>query len=95
MCEVLAASPAGRDLAPFDAVILSGVLHHAIDPPALLRRVLRFLKVGGQLLVTSPNALSFHRLLAVEMGIAQTPHALDGEAGAPPENHLVRPDIPA
>lgn len=73
-----AGGPALRQLAPdgFDAVLLSGLLHETLAPEALLRAGVEQLAPGGALLASVPNALSFHRLLAVEAGLAPTPHTL-------------------
>jgi SAM-dependent methyltransferase len=59
-----------------DLLIVSGVIHETGEPEALLRAGLRWLKPGGHLLVSVPNALSFHRLLAVEMGLMDKPEVL-------------------
>jgi SAM-dependent methyltransferase len=59
-----------------DLVIVSGVIHETGAPEALLQASLRWLRPGGHLLVSVPNALSFHRLLAVQMGLAEAPEAL-------------------
>lgn len=59
-----------------DLVIVSGVIHETGAPEALLEAGLRWLKPGGHLLVSVPNAWSFHRLLAVQMGLAEAPEAL-------------------
>lgn len=65
--------PAG---ASADLVIVSGVIHETAEPEALLQASLRWLRPGGHLLVSVPNAWSFHRLLAVQMGLAEAPEAL-------------------
>ncbi|MBT9598177.1 MAG: methyltransferase domain-containing protein [Vitreoscilla sp.] len=59
-----------------DLLIVSGVIHETAEPEALLRAGLRWLRPGGHLLVSVPNALSFHRLLAVQMGLIEAPEAL-------------------
>jgi len=59
-----------------DLVIVSGVIHETGAPEALLRASLQWLKPGGHLLVSVPNALSFHRLLAVQMGLIEAPETL-------------------
>ena len=43
----------------FDAVTLSHVIEHVPDPVALLAEVRRILKVGGRLVMTTPNLRSF------------------------------------
>ena len=59
-----------------DLLIVSGVIHETGAPEALLRAGLQWLKPGGHLLVSVPNALSFHRLLAVQMGLIEAPETL-------------------
>ncbi|MBQ0933742.1 methyltransferase domain-containing protein [Ideonella paludis] len=59
-----------------DMVVISGVIHETAAPEALLQAALAPLKLGGLALISVPNAHSFHRLLAVEMGLAEAPEAL-------------------
>lgn len=59
-----------------DVVLISGVLHETAAPQALLAAGLQALRPGGALVATVPNAWSFHRLLAVRMGLTDTPEAL-------------------
>lgn len=54
---------------PFDAVLALHVLEHVDAPGDLLRRVHRWLRPGGTLIVVVPNRESIHRRLAVLMGI--------------------------
>ena len=72
--------PAGQGA---DLVIVSGVIHETAEPEALLQAALAWLAPGGHLLVSVPNALSFHRLLAVQMGLIERPEALSAR------NHLL------
>ncbi len=41
--------------AEFDALILSEVLEHLVEPGVLLRRLSRFVRPGGMVLASSPN----------------------------------------
>lgn len=75
-CEEPTVGKAAHDLGPFDVVLLSGVLQDVDSPAELLRASLALAAPGANVLVTTPNALSFHRLLAVEMGLTSTPHEL-------------------
>ncbi len=86
-CEDPAVGRAVHELGPFDVVLLSGVLQDVEDPARLLHISLAFSEPGAHVLVTTPNALSFHRLLAVEMGLMPTPHSLS------PRNMRFRQDI--
>ena len=74
-CEDPAVGKAARELGPFDVVLISQVLHEVENPIDLLHSALALAAPGAHVLVTTPNALSFHRLLAVEMGLMPTPQA--------------------
>lgn len=86
-CQDPAIDKSVRELGPFDVVLLSGVLQDVPDPAELLRVSLDYAAPGARILVTTPNALSFHRLLAVEMGLMPTPHSLS------PRNRRFRQDV--
>lgn len=49
--------------APYDVIVLSNVLEHALDPTEMLRHVHRVLRPGGALWVSCPNAASVLRRL--------------------------------
>jgi 2-polyprenyl-3-methyl-5-hydroxy-6-metoxy-1,4-benzoquinol methylase len=48
-----------RPAQPYDVVVLSNVLEHALDPAAMLREVARLLKPGGAVWISCPNARSW------------------------------------
>jgi 2-polyprenyl-3-methyl-5-hydroxy-6-metoxy-1,4-benzoquinol methylase len=52
----------------FDAVILSHVLEHLKDPVSVLRRVLAYLRPGGQVLIAVPNVVEYKCRLRFLMG---------------------------
>jgi hypothetical protein len=54
---------------PFDFVVASGLLHEVREPEALLGAIASLCGAGTAVHVNVPNARSFHRLLAVEMGL--------------------------
>lgn len=64
--EVANAAPASG---PFDTVIVSSLLHEVADPRRLLSAVRSVCAAGALVHVNVPNARSFHRILAVEMGL--------------------------
>ena len=53
----------------FDSIILSGILEHLIDPFAILRRIKRWLKRDGYIIIVVPNARSVHRRIGMRMGL--------------------------
>ena len=55
----------------YDAVLLSGLLHETTEPERLLAAAHQLLADGGWAIVIVPNALSMHRLLAVEMNLTK------------------------
>jgi SAM-dependent methyltransferase len=67
-----------ESLAPhgFDTALVSSVLHETTEPERLLEATVDAMRSGGQILVNVPNAFSFHRLLAVKMGLISAPDAL-------------------
>lgn len=58
----------------FDFVFVAGLLHEVPDPAALMRAVRRVMPAQAVAYVSAPNALSFHRLLAVEMRLIKSVH---------------------
>lgn len=53
----------------YGSVLALHVLEHVDDPVALLRWMRRWLDDDGQLIVVVPNCESFHRRIAVHMGL--------------------------
>ncbi|MFN7112728.1 MAG: class I SAM-dependent methyltransferase [Alphaproteobacteria bacterium] len=69
-----------EDLTPsqkFDTIVLEHILEHVNDPVSLLKLARQWLAPGGVMLMGVPNALSFHRLAAVKMGMLQSPYQLN------------------
>jgi 2-polyprenyl-3-methyl-5-hydroxy-6-metoxy-1,4-benzoquinol methylase len=75
-CEDPVVGKAVSELGPFDILLLSGVLHEVEAPLPFLQSALALVAAETPILVTTPNALSFHRLLAVEMGLITDPHEI-------------------
>lgn len=61
----------------FNTIIMAHILEHVDAPVALLQRVREWLAPAGRILATVPNALSFHRLAAVKMGLLATSDQLN------------------
>jgi len=62
---------------PVDTVIMSHVLEHVDQPLALLKRVARWIKPDGRILIMVPNADSLHRQVGVAMGVIPSVTSLD------------------
>lgn len=60
----------------FDLCICSGLLHEVESPLEIILAAKKSLSKSGVLHVNVPNATSFHRILAVEMGLISTPYQL-------------------
>ncbi|HVO33308.1 MAG TPA: class I SAM-dependent methyltransferase [Elusimicrobiota bacterium] len=52
-----------RPAQPYNAIVLSNVLEHALDPRLMLRQVRALLAPGGELWISCPNAASWLRTL--------------------------------
>lgn len=60
------------DTEKFDTVVASHILEHVLDSVGVLKQVKSWLKPDGRAIIVVPNAQSFHRELAVKMGIQET-----------------------
>lgn len=61
----------------FDTIILNHVLEHIADPIPLLKQILSWLAPKGKFIVGVPNARSFHRMVAVKMGLLESIYSLN------------------
>lgn len=61
----------------FDTIVASHVLEHIKDPVCILKKIKDWLFPDGVLLVLVPNAFSFHRLVAVKMGLLERAEQLN------------------
>jgi 2-polyprenyl-3-methyl-5-hydroxy-6-metoxy-1,4-benzoquinol methylase len=61
----------------FDVVLGTHILEHLEDPVATLARTRDWLRPDGRVIMLVPNALSIHRVVAVEMGLLSAPDALN------------------
>ncbi len=71
VASTIEAAAASRTFAPgdFDFIVLSSLLHELPDPPGVLRGVRALCTHGTRVHCNVPNAGSFHRELAVAMGL--------------------------
>lgn len=61
----------------FDTIIMDHVLEHIKDTGKVLNKVKSLMHSNSNLIIGVPNALSFHRLLGVEMGELNSPYELN------------------
>ncbi|MFN5849010.1 MAG: class I SAM-dependent methyltransferase [Chitinophagales bacterium] len=61
----------------FDTIVMSHVLEHIEKPIELLKHISNWLSEDGVFLISVPNAKSFHRLAAVEMGLLKSEYELN------------------
>jgi SAM-dependent methyltransferase len=66
----------------FDVILVSGLLHEVPDPAAVLQCILSLCSSGTVVHVNVPNANSFHRLLALEMGLIESPSEISNRQRA-------------
>ncbi len=62
--------------APYDVILINSLLHELPDPATVLKSLKSYCHAGTRIVINVPNAHSFHRLLAVAMGIQQAPQDL-------------------
>lgn len=61
----------------FDTIIMDHVLEHIKDTGKVLNKIKSLMHSKSNLIIGVPNALSFHRLLGVEMGELNSPYELN------------------
>ncbi|PKK89724.1 MAG: class I SAM-dependent methyltransferase [Candidatus Wallbacteria bacterium HGW-Wallbacteria-1] len=61
----------------FDVIVMGFVLEHVEDPEVILNRYRVFLKPGGKLFVTVPNAKSLNRRFGLELGLIDDIYSLN------------------
>ncbi|CAG1021305.1 hypothetical protein MTYM_00909 [Methylococcales bacterium] len=61
----------------FDVIIMGFVLEHVDDPGQLLNRYKKFLKEGGKIFITVPNAKSLNRRYGLELGLIDDIYSLN------------------
>jgi 2-polyprenyl-3-methyl-5-hydroxy-6-metoxy-1,4-benzoquinol methylase len=61
----------------FDVIVMGFVLEHVNDPDQILARYRQFLKPGGKMYITVPNAKSLNRRLGLELGIIDNIYSLN------------------
>lgn len=67
----------------FDTIFMGHILEHVVQPVQILKQYSQYLAPEGRIIITIPNALSLHRLAAVDMGLLKTPYQL-----SPRDHHI-------
>jgi 2-polyprenyl-3-methyl-5-hydroxy-6-metoxy-1,4-benzoquinol methylase len=62
----------------FNDILMTNILEHVDDPVKVMTYAKKFLKPGGRIHVTVPNAESFHRLIGKHMGMLENETSLNG-----------------
>lgn len=61
----------------YNTIIMEHILEHVDNPVEILNLAKEWLEEDGVILLGVPNALSFHRLAAVKMGLLTSPYELN------------------
>lgn len=61
----------------FDTIIMGHILEHVDDPVYILNKFKVYLKENGNIIITVPNANSFHRIAGVKMGLLKSIYELN------------------
>jgi 2-polyprenyl-3-methyl-5-hydroxy-6-metoxy-1,4-benzoquinol methylase len=61
----------------FDTILMGHILEHVEDPVFILKKFKKYLNDLGVIIITVPNALSFHRLIGVGMGLLDSVYSLN------------------
>ena len=60
---------AGLEAGEFDMILLVSLLHEVADPEVFLKKAVSLGQSGARYLLNVPNQMSFHRQLAVKLGL--------------------------
>lgn len=61
----------------YDTIIMGHILEHVDDPVKILTKFKKYLNEDGRIIITVPNAKSFHRLAGVKMGLLKSIYELN------------------
>lgn len=67
------------NLKPYDFIIFSSLIHEIPDPLSFLRSIHSLCNENTTVHINAPNMYSFHRLLALEMGLIRDIHEKSGQ----------------
>lgn len=81
-----------RPAVKYDAVVIGHVLEHVEDPRTVLERVAQWLRPGGMVLASVPNARSIHRQAAVLMRLLGDEHDFSESDRALGHRRVFAPD---
>jgi len=61
----------------YDTIVMGHVLEHLDNPVSVLRKYKKYLKKDGVIIITVPNAKSFHRIAATKMNLLNSIYDLN------------------
>lgn len=61
----------------YDTIFMTHILEHLDKPEDILNNAYTYLNNKGVVLISVPNALSFHRLVGEKMGLLESPYSLN------------------
>lgn len=76
-----------------DLCICAGLLHEVEHPSQILQAAKNSLNKNGVLHISVPNAKSFHRMLAVEMELIESPYQFSDRNVALSQHHVFDADL--
>ena len=76
----------------YETIFATAVLHHVLDPGTVIRQATKWLKPGGKILVTVPNAHSVHRAMGQMLGLVSSVRNLSETAKESGVRHTFSPN---
>ena len=70
---------AGLEGGEFDTILLISLLHEVVDPEAFLKKAVSLGQSGARYMLNVPNQMSFHRQLAVKLGLTKEESELSAQ----------------
>lgn len=70
---------AGLEGGEFDTILLISLLHEVVDPEAFLKKAVSLGQSGARYMLNVPNQMSFHRQLAVKLGLIKEESELSAQ----------------
>ena len=61
----------------FDTIVMGHIMEHVVDPVLVMEKYKNNLTPNGRIIISVPNANSYHRIAAVKMGLLQSVYELN------------------